>query len=120
MLWRNLEVLGISAVNEVLKIGDTAADMQEGKNAGCLCVGVIKGSSMLGLSEEELATKSYTETFALLQDTEDRYRKAGADYVIEDITMLPELIQSINLQTRHKRREMYSSTRIKMRTKNYV
>jgi phosphonoacetaldehyde hydrolase len=83
MLWRNLEKLGILSIHNVLKIGDTEVDMQEGKNAGCLCAGVLKGSSLLALSgDEEMARQKYIE--------------AGADYVIEDISALPALIKSLN------------------------
>jgi len=83
MLWRNLEILSILSIHSVLKIGDTEIDMQEGKNAGCLCVGVLKGSSMLALNgDEEISRQKYIE--------------AGADYVIEDISALPALIESLN------------------------
>jgi phosphonoacetaldehyde hydrolase len=82
MLWRNLEKLGILSIHKALKIGDTEVDMQEGKNAGCLSVGVLKGSSMLAMNgDEETARQKYIE--------------AGADYVIEDISALPALIKSI-------------------------
>ncbi|MDR0517782.1 MAG: phosphonoacetaldehyde hydrolase [Fibromonadaceae bacterium] len=82
MLWRNLEKLGTLSIRKVLKIGDTEVDMQEGKNAGCLSVGVLKGSSMLAMNgDEETARQKYIE--------------AGADYVIEDISALPALIKSI-------------------------
>jgi len=96
MLWRNLEKLGVSSISEVLKAGDTEADMQEGKNAGCLCVGILKGSSMLGISEEELARKTGAETASLFANARQKYMKAGADYVIEDISSLPKLIASLN------------------------
>ena len=93
MLWRNLEKLGVLSIGGVLKIGDTAADMYEAKNAGCLCAGVIKGSSMLGLSIEELAAKSPDETLALFESVKRKYERAGADFVIEDFAALPELIK---------------------------
>ena len=95
MLWRNLEKLKVLSIAEVLKAGDTAADMEEGKNAGCLCAGVIRGSNMLGLSQEELAQKSEAEKSALFETAKQRFIKAGADYVIEDISALPALIDSI-------------------------
>ena len=95
MLWQNVEKLGIPSINEVIKVGDTAADMQEGRNAGCLSVGVIKGSSMLGLSEGELLKHSDSKREKLFSQVKRKYKKAGADYVIEDITVLPELIKSI-------------------------
>jgi phosphonoacetaldehyde hydrolase len=83
MVWHNLEKLGISSIHKVLKVGDTEADMQEGKNAGCLSIGVLKGSSMLALDgDEETALQKYME--------------AGANYVIEDISALPALIESLN------------------------
>jgi len=83
MLWRNLEKLGISSIHKVLKVGDTEADMHEGKNAGCLCAGVLKGSSMLALNGDE-------------ETARQKYMEAGADYVIEDISELPALIKSLN------------------------
>jgi len=83
MLWRNLEKLGVKSIHNVLKIGDTEVDMQEGKNAGCLCVGVLKGSSMLAMNGDE-------------EKSRQKYMEAGADYVIEDISALPALIESLN------------------------
>ena len=93
MLWRNLEILGARSIAETLKIGDTVADMQEAKNAGCLCVGVLKGSSMVGLSENELARLNPAQTLAHFESARKNYMNAGADYVITDITELPGLIQ---------------------------
>jgi len=86
MLWRNLEKLGISSIHHVLKIGDTAVDMHEGKNAGCISVGVLRGSSMLLAldGDEELSRQKYIE--------------AGADCVIDEFSALPALIKAINQQ----------------------
>jgi len=102
MLWRNLEKLGVASIGEALKIGDTAADMEEGRNAGCLCVGMIKGSSMLGLTEAELAGKSDAETTVLFETAKENYLEAGADYVLEDISTLPGLIQSLREGTDYR------------------
>jgi len=96
MLWRNLEKLGISSINEVVKIGDTVADIHEGKNAGCVSAGVVKGSSMLGLREAELSEKSEAEVSSLFEATKHAYKEAGADFVIGDITELPNLIAVID------------------------
>jgi phosphonoacetaldehyde hydrolase len=93
MLWRNLEMLGIESIAGTLKIGDTAADMLEGKNAGCICVGVIKGSSMLGLSEAEYEALTDADKPSLFDGTRRRYAEAGADYVIDDITEAVSLIR---------------------------
>ncbi|MDR2731839.1 MAG: phosphonoacetaldehyde hydrolase [Fibromonadaceae bacterium] len=96
MLWRNLEKLGMQSIHGILKVGDTVADMQEGKNAGCLCVGVLKGSSMLGLNEQEFAQKSSAEVLKLFAICKQKYMEAGADFVIEDFSALPALIESLN------------------------
>ena len=94
MIWRNLEKLRISSISEVIKIGDTTADMQEGKNAGCLCVGVLEGSSMLGLAEKEVMGMEQAQLQSLFETATQNYIKAGADYVIRNITELPELINT--------------------------
>jgi len=96
MIWRNLEKLRVMDIREVVKVGDTIADIEEGKNAGCISVGVLKGSSMLGLSEKEFADTPMVVIKKLLEEAEAKYIESGADYVIEDITELPELIMSIN------------------------
>jgi len=95
MIWRNLETLGCSHIGEVLKIGDTEADMQEGKAAGCLSVGVITGSSVLGLSESELAAVDSRRKDELFAAARQKYYASGADFVIESITQLPQLIKII-------------------------
>ena len=95
MIWRNLEALGCSNIGEVLKIGDTEADMQEGKTAGCLCVGVIIGSSVLGLSESELASLENSQKEEQFAIAKQRYFASGADFVIESIAELPKLITVI-------------------------
>ena len=96
MLWRNLEFLGVGSISEAVKVGDTAVDMQEGKNAGCRCVGVVRGSSMLGLCEDELAALDTNETETLFSEARSKYYEAGADFVIDNISALPRLIDVIN------------------------
>jgi phosphonoacetaldehyde hydrolase len=104
MLWRNLEKLGVPSIGSALKIGDTAADMQEAVNAGCLCAGVLEGSSMVGLSEKEFAGLSAGEAEKILADATDKYKEAGADFVIEDITVLPHLIEALSRGEEHEYR----------------
>jgi phosphonoacetaldehyde hydrolase len=95
MLWRNLEKLGILSIDDAVKVGDTAADIREGKNAGCLSVGVIEGSSMLGLREDELNALAGADRLAVFEDVRRRYSECGADFVIENISGLPDLIGSM-------------------------
>ena len=102
MVWRNLEILKVMDVRSVVKVGDTAADMEEGKNAGCICVGVLKGSSMMGLSEKEYAETPPHEVDELSAEAHRKYIDSGADYVINEIMALPTLIESINVEIRKR------------------
>ena len=58
MIFRNMEKLGVYPPANVVKAGDTLADVREGKNAGVWSVGIIEGSSELGLSRDECAALS--------------------------------------------------------------
>jgi phosphonatase-like hydrolase len=59
---------GIKDPQEVIKIGDTPVDLEEGRNAGCLTFGLTNGSH----TEEELAGLDsdglYASLFAFLED----------------------------------------------------
>ncbi|WP_066688585.1 phosphonoacetaldehyde hydrolase [Christensenella intestinihominis] len=93
MIWKNLRKLEVKNVLDVVKVGDTAADIREGKNAGCISVGVVKGSSMLGwtLTEWERADKA-TKTEACAK-ARRAFLDAGADVVLNDITELAAFLE---------------------------
>ena len=95
MVWENLRQLGASDIREVVKIGDTEADILEGKNAGCLSVGVIFGSNMLGLSEKEYESASQSDRERLAIAARKSYAEAGADYIIDSFSDLPELLENL-------------------------
>jgi len=95
MVWRNLESLECSHIGSVIKIGDTEADMQEGKAAGCFCVGVITGSSVLGLNESEFDLHDGGCLDKRFATAKQKYFDSGADFVIDSIADLPKLIVSI-------------------------
>ena len=96
MIWNNLIHFGISDPRAVVKVGDTAADIAEGKNADCWTVGVIMGSSELGLSREEVAAVSEEKLQYLKAAVRATYYKAGADYIIDDMNELLDVIADIN------------------------
>jgi len=67
MIFKLMEDLGVMDVSRVAKAGDSARDIEEGKNAGCgLVIGVLSGA-----------------------DSEDQLMAAGADIVVPVITDLP-------------------------------
>lgn len=95
MIFKNMEMLGITATENVIKVGDTVSDVKEGKHAGVISVGVIEGSSEMALSEEEYRQLSDEEREAQIKKVRETFLKAGADYVIQNMGELPALISKI-------------------------
>lgn len=93
MIFRNMEYLGLKDVTKVIKAGDTVADILEGKHAGMTTVGIIEGSSVMGLTKEEYEALSEEERQAADKKTEEVYRNAGADYVVRDIRQILDLVK---------------------------
>lgn len=85
MIFRNMEMLKVSSVSAVIKVGDTISDIKEGKNAGVFTVGVIEGSSEAGLTKDKYNSLNEQERLKLIEKVTDRYKQAGADAVITDI-----------------------------------
>lgn len=85
MVFENMKALGVTSVANVIKAGDTVSDIKEGKNAGAVTVGIIEGSSEMGLNKAEFDALSEKERAAKIAEVEKRYLEAGADYVIMDI-----------------------------------
>lgn len=89
MIFRNMQQFGIADVHEVVKMGDTVSDIREGKNAGVLSLGVIEGSSVLGLTQAEFDALSADERAQACGKARQTFLDAGADAVLQDITELP-------------------------------
>lgn len=105
MLQENLAVLDVKDVRRVVKVGDTIVDILEGLHAGCWSVGVIQGSSMLGLDEKEVAAMAPSELQKKMRQVKYEMFSAGANFVIDSIDELPWVIdvvqQRINQGTSH-------------------
>lgn len=95
MIFRNLEALQVQDIRHVIKIGDTISDIEEGKHAGVISVGILEGSSLMGLTEIEYLALSKQERDNLLTTLDQQYREAGADEVILNMKELPDLIQRL-------------------------
>lgn len=96
MVYQNMIDLAIPSVDEVVKVGDTMADIKEGINAKVWSVGVITGSNELGLSQEEYNTTTPEQLEKMKYEVRKRMLDAGAHYVIDTICELPEIIAIIN------------------------
>ena len=93
MIFSNMKAFAIQDVRNVVKVGDTVSDIKEGKNAGVYSLGIIEGSSMLGLTQQEYEALSQEEKDEKFGDARRRYLEAGADGVLDSIRDLPEWIR---------------------------
>lgn len=92
MVFENMRRLGLESEAEIIKIGDTLSDIEEGKNAKVYSVGVIEGSSEMGLRQDEFEALPQEEKDALSAKIRRRYFDAGADAVIQEVSDLQQLI----------------------------
>lgn len=96
MIYKNMEKLKVLSVRGVIKVGDTVSDIKEGVNAGVKTVGILEGSSLLGLSEEEFGNLSEEEKNQALERTRQQYLEAGADYVVRDMRGILEILDALS------------------------
>lgn len=96
MIFKNLQELRVSSVKNVWKVGDTVSDIKEGIAAGVITVGVIEGSSVMALSEEQYNALSDDEKKTECEKVRKIYENAGADYVIQNMSELPKLVGKLS------------------------
>lgn len=96
MIFKNLQTLKVSSVKNVMKIGDTISDIKEGLAAGVITVGVVEGSSIMALTEEQYEALSDNEKEKICNDVEKQFKEAGADYIIRNFSELPALIEQLS------------------------
>ncbi len=96
MVFQNIITLALDNLYEVAKVGDTVSDIQEARNAGIWAVGIIKGSSELGLTLDEVNSLDKSELAKQMNIVKERLFDAGAHFVIDDIGELPSAINEIN------------------------
>jgi phosphonoacetaldehyde hydrolase len=96
MVYENCKRLGVYPMGSVVKVGDTISDIKEGVNAGCHSVGVVLGSSELGLKEVDVLALPCEELEQRCRAVEARYLAAGAHYTIRTMRELPALIDFLN------------------------
>lgn len=85
MIFKNMQELKLQDVSRVMKVGDTVADIKEGKHAGMVSVGIVEGSSVMGLTAEEYEAMPEEVKETLYHQVAGIYYAAGADHVVRDI-----------------------------------
>lgn len=96
MLFECMRRMNVYPPCTVVKVGDTVVDMMEGKNAGAWSVGVLTGSNLLGLSQEEYDAMRPEELKKRKREAAEIYREAGADIVIDSIYDLPAAVEELD------------------------
>lgn len=95
MMFHAMRTLGVADVGGVLKVGDTVSDIREGRAAGVRTVGVLEGSSIMGLSRSEWSALDDAGRRNARNAAREVFVKAGADYVIDNLAALPTLVRAI-------------------------
>jgi len=96
MVYQNMIQLAIPSVEQVVKVGDTIADIQEGVHAKVWSIGIILGSNEMGLTEAETNALTGEQRQVLMEEVRARMYDAGAHYVLDSICELPACIEKIN------------------------
>jgi len=96
MIYRNMIDLNVQNTDCVVKVGDTLEDIREGLNAKVWTVGVVVGSSELGLSETEVSALSEAALKEKSRVVRRKMLEAGAHHVIDTMAELPVIIAQLN------------------------
>lgn len=88
------ERVGVPSVQAVVKVGDTVSDIQEGRNAGVRSLGVLEGSSVMGMTQTAYEALSAEKKQAALDRARQMFLETGADDVLLNIEQLPAWIQA--------------------------
>jgi phosphonoacetaldehyde hydrolase len=87
--------LDVYPMAAMVKIGDTPADMEEGRNAGMWTIGVTRTGNEVGLTEGEWADLSEEERGRLLRNAERRLLDAGAHYTAPSVAECDTVLDQI-------------------------
>jgi phosphonoacetaldehyde hydrolase len=117
MIYRNCEKMNVFPMNQMVKIGDTLADIQEGINAGMWTIGLTKSGNELGLT---LAETEKADPIRLAEKIALAGRKMinnGADFVAEGVwdcwSILEEIDEQIEINSITDRKVEPSFTKVK-------
>lgn len=85
MCYQNAIGMGVYPLWAMVKFGDTVSDIKEGLNAGMWTVGIIKGGSELGLSQQELQQLDRQQLNKRVSAVKKKFTDAGAHFVIDSM-----------------------------------
>jgi len=95
MVMRNMLETDVFPPAAVVKVDDTVVGVEEGLNAGTWAIGVSKTGTLVGLNEEEIRTTTQAALRFKVDAANEKLRRSGAHYSIEEIGQLPQAILDI-------------------------
>jgi len=98
MIYRNCEKMNVFPLNQMVKIGDTVADIEEGINAGMWTIGLTKSGNELGLSLSDAQKADPIWLQEKIAHARHRLLDAGADFVAEGVWECLPILEEIDLQ----------------------
>jgi len=96
MCLQNAMNLQLYPMEAFVKVGDTLPDIAEGLNAGMWTIGLAKTGNELGLTEQEIAALEPAVLQGKLERAYQRFRQAGAHFVVDTIAEVPPVLDEIN------------------------
>jgi 2-aminoethylphosphonate--pyruvate transaminase/phosphonoacetaldehyde hydrolase len=109
MCYSNALALQVFPMDAMVKVGDTVADVLEGRAAGMWTVATLLGGSELGLGESAVAELGDAELARRMAAARARLLDAGAHYVLDAIGELPGAVADIEQRLRGGERAIVAS-----------
>ena len=91
-----MKKFNISDPKKIIKVGDTLVDIKEGQNAGVKTVGIVEGSSLMGLTQVEFDELNNEEQIAKRNEVKRKFESVNADFVIDSILDLVQIVEYLN------------------------
>lgn len=101
MCYVNAVRLGVYPMAAVVKIGDTITDVEAGLNAGAWTIALARCGNELGLTEQEQRALPGAELATRLQSIRQRFRRAGAHYVLDYLADCEPILDDIEDRLAH-------------------
>ena len=98
MIYRNCEKMNVFPLSQMVKIGDTVADIQEGINAGMWTIGLTKSGNEVGLSLEDAENADHVWLMEKIALAGKKLLNAGADFVAEGVWDCWPILEEIDRQ----------------------
>lgn len=91
-----MEKFNIDDPQKVIKVGDTLVDIEEGHNDGVKTVGIVEGSSLMGLSQVEFDELDDEQQLVKRNEVKRKFELVNTDFIIDNIYDLVQIIEYLN------------------------